>query len=1236
MRPPVVFTYLFSALACLTNLLGTARGDFAPLPVYESIAPPEAINTNTGLGVYVSRQGIVRFGYTSSYQFNGATREYTASHAELDPQSTRRRLFGSGFQSVVYQFSEIDPAERNIFDVRDRATLQLRSTVTLPDGWLTSSSAFTEAGDEILAMSVIRPIDGGKFEHGCALVTPDTGSTRVIALGQAPQNAESPFIRQVRISPTYLAVVLQQTINQAQIRVFNRATGELLVTSPNGGIGPVMLSDDALVVQRDNERGVSVLNPLTLQFQSSLSAAVPPPANLSMTAILDRGVVWLRGESEDWVRFRQFDISNPSQPKLLNDFRIYRPEAVTGGILMTKDWIAFVQRGGALKYFDFSAGSHNQLPLARVSGGTVRESAGKLLATITLDKPSATPTSVRCYTQDSTAVAGSDFTAVDQTVQFAAGVTSAQIEIPLVVDTQLERTESFELRLADGQGLRTSTGSSPATILGNGYGIWDRPLNFASVPSRLSPAYKVDIPASSVRAVNQDSAAVVIPYGAVNEGKIAIYDLRTMQVRKIVDLGSPLFSPATFDTVGDKLRVFIANNSSSTLYLIDWATGDMVASGTLTHDSTPYPFWAGPTSMYRSYGKTVLFDDWINPSASRTFALHADTQRVYNIAAADGKIAVATVQQPIFGTSSFGVDLFDQTTHEWIKRIPWPVEFVNQTTLAMDEKTIVVGSGFKFIAFDIASSEALWDAPNGKRISIGSGIVNVDDESNFTLRDLRTGSVLESVAASGQWMSDIRSLEPVADGWVGVIRGSAVRLNANPAHPRYPNATVNLREGESKSFALAASYEAFAGGRAVQFQEIERKPAYENTLPKEFLTIASEFAAADGSQGVAYSLTAANDRAIRSGDRTAVIRMSPPEDPFELLAKVTATVIEDETNISVPTFLHSNEGKAPPATKLLTGGHWLIGQDGNQFHVFDKTTGELLRTISIPLEDVSAHSAAIQGDYLFVGYPMLALPQGRFMYPMRVGAVIMFDLNSGEAIELFTNNNPKEFFGTSLAANDRWLVVGSSLYKSPSLDIDAGGTVSVFELATSKRVMLKKSKQFGFGTSVALWNDLVYTSAPHSKVKVSRGYSPESGCVVGFSLPRGRALPTIVPPTPEDDIAFGLKLDAAGGRLAVMQYGGVHVFDLPSHALSYSFEPATWSYYDSVGLKLNERYLATGSSPTSIIDLEEKKVVGTWFLKNSTTNDPDNLSDITLDDEGLFWSFGEVFRKALPAAGSNP
>ena len=84
-----------------------------------------------------------------------------------------------------------------------------------------------------------------------------------------------------------------------------------------------------------------------------------------------------------------------------------------------------------------------------VAAQDVLEGAGSATFTITLNRFADSPVTATYRTSDGTAIAGSDYTATEDTVTFPAGALTAEVTVPILDDTDIESDETFTLSIID-------------------------------------------------------------------------------------------------------------------------------------------------------------------------------------------------------------------------------------------------------------------------------------------------------------------------------------------------------------------------------------------------------------------------------------------------------------------------------------------------------------------------------------------------------------------------------------------------------------------------------------------------------------------------------------------------------------------------------------------------------------------------------------------------------------------
>jgi CSLREA domain-containing protein len=106
--------------------------------------------------------------------------------------------------------------------------------------------------------------------------------------------------------------------------------------------------------------------------------------------------------------------------------------------------------------------SGNQL-LAQAAA--TRENAGVLSFAITTELPLAVARTLRYRSIDGSALAGSDYTAVDGSVQAPAGAFEVFVDVPLLNDTLVERDESFQLEVWSDEDFSLGSALATATLI---------------------------------------------------------------------------------------------------------------------------------------------------------------------------------------------------------------------------------------------------------------------------------------------------------------------------------------------------------------------------------------------------------------------------------------------------------------------------------------------------------------------------------------------------------------------------------------------------------------------------------------------------------------------------------------------------------------------------------------------------------------------------------------------------
>jgi len=116
---------------------------------------------------------------------------------------------------------------------------------------------------------------------------------------------------------------------------------------------------------------------------------------------------------------------------------------------------------------------------------SVNEGGGTASVTINRTGPASGSDSIHFATANGTATAGSDYTAVDQTVTFAAGETSKTVSVPVTDDSSIEGNETVQLSLSSPSAgvMLGSPSTATLTIVDN-----DRAFAFSSATYSVGEA----------------------------------------------------------------------------------------------------------------------------------------------------------------------------------------------------------------------------------------------------------------------------------------------------------------------------------------------------------------------------------------------------------------------------------------------------------------------------------------------------------------------------------------------------------------------------------------------------------------------------------------------------------------------------------------------------------------------------------------------------------------------------
>ncbi|WP_338286991.1 Calx-beta domain-containing protein [Luteolibacter sp. LG18] len=1159
------------------------------------------------------------------------------------------------------------PSGPSPVELRNAADYSLIGPVTLPDGWvwggLEAALRAEATGDNIVARMVSRisTTEPTRREIGCALIDLSDGSIpRVINLGLAPAGMVT-YVTELKISSTRVAAIVRASGNNFELRLYDRSNGLRTGRSSVPSYARVIAMSDEYLFLYDGSYRITSAN---LATSSVISVGGNTISSYDVGGAFRGDHFWLSSPgTSNATRYRRFDLSNLMHPVVVDDLS-FLPD--TDSVLRYvplygPDWFARFHPGSrfdaavpaTVDFYDLSENAYNHLPIARVSAAPAREQGRVITATITLDKPSPVTTSVRLVTSDASAHAGQDYSAVDRRVSIPAGALSATADIPLIEDDVIEPHESFSLGLVDPIGLRAATGTSSAVILGTGMGRWERPYEALTNPADTA---QVGTTLGTVVAATETRLAAIVPYGAPNAGKLAVFEMETLRLLKLltVSIGG---TGSTYDLDGGVLRILTPGSSGTQCTIIDLETGTLLATGSIpvvlssTYGDFPRAWLDNRHLLVRTASAaTWTLHDIQDFSATRVIdqgVAHTATSSFF----ADARYLAAVIYveddpTAFYRTGGWYLALYDPATLAPLRRIPLPRDRgYNAGAVCLSSDLAAVTGDGVITVLDLATGAPLWTEALAFTYSNtiarmwirGDFLVRNDPGTgSYQVRDLRNGGLLD-LYAPGENVA----LAPSPGGLTGAGSKKVHRLLATPNEPRFASAVFTTRENVPATASLVPN-ERFLGARSITWTEAPRY--WYGELPSEFLAGTATVQPANATTNL--SIIPVNDRVVRTDNRTAVLTFTATAHPREIIGTGTGTVTEDDEAVELQPFAaYPTSDPASRPEFFAVSPDWIVTSNGWKTHVFSAATGAYLRSLPDNPGPAAYNALAIRGNRVFVACSSASVQVGTRSYP-GVGAVYVHDLITGQRVATLSNNNPREHFGVSLAVSDRWLAVGGSTHLTTGTWATNGGTVSIFDMTTLKRVLLKTSTVIDFGRAIALHEDRVYVGAPGASVTPKGGSKLlNAGNVQGFVIPKGTALPLILPPVPVQSGNFGSRIAIANGRLVVIQSwgsltsgsgsGSLHVYTVPDQSLDLSLAAlAGTNDFSYQPFALGGNVLAYGY-PQTFYDLSTKRLLGSWNFGQDASGGMWNTS-LAIESGWLYWVGSTVYRRALPVYPTPP
>ena len=316
----------------------------------------------------------------------------------------------------------------------------------------------------------------------------------------------------------------------------------------------------------------------------------------------------------------------------------------------------------------------------------------------------------------------------------------------------------------------------------------------------------------------------------------------------------------------------------------------------------------------------------------------------------------------------------------------------------------------------------------------------------------------------------------------------------------------------------------------------------------------------------------------------------------------------------------------------LDGNHALIGAridntNGSrvgQAHLFDITTGNLLRTFNDPTVtngDEFGASVALVGNHVLIGAP------SDDTKGTDVGQAHLFDATTGNLLQTFDDPTPtnRDGFGGSVALNGNHVLIGAS---SDDTIRVGSGQAHLFDASTGNllRTFNDPTLTGGgrFGNSVALDGE---------HVLIGERSDDTNGTNVGqahlFDAVTGNLLQTFDDPTVNNGNEFGYSVALEGERALIGErsndirgadVGQAHLFDVTTGNLLQTFKDPTPTNGDEFGtsVALDGKHALIGAR---LDDTNGADVGQAHLFDAATGNLLQTFNDPTVTDVDRFGNF---------------
>ena len=325
------------------------------------------------------------------------------------------------------------------------------------------------------------------------------------------------------------------------------------------------------------------------------------------------------------------------------------------------------------------------------------------------------------------------------------------------------------------------------------------------------------------------------------------------------------------------------------------------------------------------------------------------------------------------------------------------------------------------------------------------------------------------------------------------------------------------------------------------------------------------------------SVLAVSGNQLLVGDAYATVQSQDSAGAVHVFDMTTGTLLRSITNPSPRWRERFGESLS------VLGNIAAFGADTNGSgisYVFRVSTGNLISTFNNP-DDRSVYFPAVGYGRILIGTPNFSLGSSN----EDTGAVFVFDTTTKSLTNILFNETPAsgDLLGSAVATSETRIVVGAA--ENDQLGPGSGRAV-IYDAKTGTRLFtLDPTLGSGtrFGDSVATWGNIVAVGAP--------GYNGENGSKIGGSVliydaTTGSLLRTISNPSSSYD-SFGRNVALFGSTLVVgapsADVGGTdsgiaYVFNVNTGALRATLNnpsPATNDYFGSK-LAVSESVIVAG------------------------------------------------------------